>query len=219
MSATNDKTARVMAVLSLIASIAAVLVPYIQQKSLQEEQLKPELEWRNSGNYEITNIEFGDQGGLVRSEWRVSFSNTGNQKLSITNYKLSQGENPEGMIYTGIDGGLTNERNETVSLPIILENGETKAFVLHVGNLVPTATKNILKHYSKEASIPVQEGDLILARAGVDLFGNRVDLQEFGPSYIITKSYSKTPTYWIEVTTSRSNKFHGSSASSAPPKL
>jgi hypothetical protein len=207
MAAAEDKFARIIALLSLVASAAAVIVPYFQQRALQEEQLKPELEWRGDGNYKLTGINLGEKGRVIQSPWRLILSNIGTQKLSVTRYTLSEGETPGALIYSGLDGGLSTELGVAVDLPVTLEGGETKVFILHIGALVSPKLEAILKEHAKNNPITIKQGDLILAREGTDLYGNSVNLKEYGQAYIIEKDYSKTPKYWIEITTSRANKF------------
>jgi hypothetical protein len=207
MAATEDKFARVIALLSLVASAAAVVVPYLQQRALQEELLKPELEWRGDGNYKLTGINLGEKGRVIQTPWRVILSNVGTQKLSVTRYTLSEGETPGALRYSGLDGGLSSELGVAVDLPVTLEGGETKVFILHIGAIVSPESEKILKEHAQNKSVTVEQGDLILAREGTDLYGNSVNLKEYGPAYIIEKDYSKAPKYWIEITTSRANSF------------
>ena len=212
MPAAEDKFARVIALLSLVASMAAVVVPYVQQRASQEEQFKAELELRGKGSYKLAGINLGEHGKVVQSPWRVTLSNVGNQKLSITRYTLSEGKTPGARTYTGLDGGLTDEQGVAVQLPLVLEGGETRAFILHIGSLVSPKSVDLLQTYASDGSIPVEQGNLVLARTGVDLYGNALTLKEFDSGYMVEWTLPKKPTYWIEVTTGRANSFRASSS-------
>jgi hypothetical protein len=207
MPVAEDKFARGIALLSLVASMAAVAVPYFQQRALQEEQFRLELGQRHDGSYKITGFNLGEFGKVIQSPWRVVLSNVGTQKSTITRYSLSEGESPGTTIYTGLDGGLTTDQGVAVDLPITLEGGETKIFILHLGVRVPPKAEAILREHAKNKLITVEQGDKVLAREGTDLYGNKVSLKEYGDAYVITRDYLKVPKYWLEMTTSRANNF------------
>lgn len=212
MPATEDKLARIIGVLSLVVSTAAVLVPYFQQRAVQQEHFIAELESKGIGSYRLTKINLGENGQVVQSPWRVVLSNTGSLKLSVVAYSLSSGLGPGEKRYSGLDGGLTDEQGNPVTLPIVLDGGETKTVVLSVGALAATKAIEILRRSAVEKSIPIEQGNLILARSGIDIFGNSVTLKEFEGGHLIEWNKPQKPVYWIEITTGRGNVFRTSAS-------
>lgn len=217
----SDKFARIMAVISLAVAICAILVAYLQQtyaldeqkrqfQILQKEDLTVRLNPHVDGSIRITSHDLGSLGRVVQIPWEVSFSNTGNQKLSLMQYSMSTGPSPDFTSYSGIDGGIMTADQKTVKLPLLLEPGESRSFVIYVGILV---TPNVYDAISIKSSSNVRTNSslkLALAKQGMDLYGNHVDYQEFpGGEYKMTidNENQKSPTFWCKVITGRGNVF------------
>ncbi len=206
----SDKIARGMAIVSLLVAIAAVVVPYMQQRSqfqaLQNEELVVRLNSSMNGPLRLTENSFGPKGHVVQIPWQVTLSNTGYQNLSISKYSITVGASPNSTYYSGVDGGMFTSDQQRVQLPFTLEPGESRSFRVLVGIIVPPRVYEVLSSIDGKLS----EARMVLAKQGVDLYGNEVNYQEFeGGSYLITlkKGSDKSPIYWFEVVTGRGNVF------------
>lgn len=221
----TDKFARGIAMVSLLVAIAAVVVPYMEQRRqfqvLQNEDLAVRLNPYTDGPFHITDNNFGPMGRLVQFPWQLTFSNTGNQKLSIIKYSITTGISPNSTFYTGIDGGMFHADQKPVDLPLTLEPGESRLFVVLVGILVPSKVHEVLSSMEDPKSRTVSHATTVLAKQGLDLYGNKVHYQEYaGGGYMLTveKENQKSPTFWYQAVSGRGNVFLTSAAAYERPK-
>ena len=162
----TDSFARGVAIVSLFVAIAAVALPYFEQRRqfqvLQTEELAVRLNPHTDGPIRISDKNFGPMGRLVQVPWGLTLSNTGNQKLSITRYSVTTGASPNSTYYTGIDGGMLQSDQKPLDLPLTLEPGESRSLVLFIGILVPQSVYEVLSSL-KEPSLRtvVNAGDAL----------------------------------------------------------
>jgi hypothetical protein len=182
-----------------------------QFEEVQAEKLDVALQPLAYDPVRITPISLGDEGKVVTTRWRLQFSNTGQQRLSITNYRLSEGKYAGAREYTGLDGGIFEANDKRIfpsENPIVLEPGDTKVFRLDVGQLTTNRVADTLALGADPTSGVVFHSTALLAKAGVDLYGNRVEIRNYASgSMLLRFDDLPKPTYWLEVFTGRSNKF------------
>lgn len=153
-----DWIARATAIGSLVVSICTGAVGYFayheqwaaleenkrQFQIVQSEQVSVRLNPRINGPYRLTNVNFGNSR-VVQVAWDLRPTNTGNQRLSIVEYEITSGSSPGSTYYSGIDGGLVPTAGQkATSLPLTLEPGESREFLVLVGVRVPLIVYNVL---------------------------------------------------------------------------
>jgi hypothetical protein len=145
---------------------------------------------------------------VVQIPWAFQISNTGFQKLSIVKYEISSGTKPDMMIYSGIDGGVVTPEGVAAKFPLTLEPGESKSFFLKVGVLLSPAVFKLISELEPEKRT-TRQASLVAARAGTDLYGNKVEFVESGPSYSISvkSEHQNAPRFWLVLTSGRGNSF------------
>ncbi|KAF0139903.1 MAG: hypothetical protein FD122_2918 [Stygiobacter sp.] len=216
----NDKIARWIASISLLLAIISVIIQYYQQ-NLQKEQFliqqKEELTIKlnpyTNGLIRLTKTNYGELGSVLQVPWEIIFSNNGNRKLSITNYLITAGEKPESMHYSDIEGGIF-EKSNPVSLPIVLDVGESKTYFVLIGLLIKPMEYEMLSSI-KNIPLTVQEASKYLAKKGTDFYGNKVNYQEYkggGLMFSITSENRKSQRFWFKATTGKGNVYFGSAA-------
>ncbi len=216
----TDNFARIIAIVSLIIAILAVVVPFSQQlyiqkkqnkqfEQLQKEDLSLNLSPYVDGTMKITEINLGTMGHVVQVPWKLIISNNGNRNLSIVSFDVRRGELEGNMFYTGINGGVFTQAKTPEPLPINLEAGESKILIVNIGITVPTLVYDILVSNGKENILTDGIATKILGRKGVDLYGNKVEFREYDQeSYSLTiEETEKAQRIWIEFVTGRNNKF------------
>jgi len=168
----------------------------------------------------LTEIKLGPEGQVAVTPWRLTLSNTGQQKLSIINYEISEGDKPGSKYYTGINGGIWDgkmQRIDLLSEPISIEPGETRIYIVHIGILIKPEVAKVLGKNIDLGTRMVTEPAKLLATNGLDLFGNEVEFQQFANGVVLTMLTNEaTPTYWCQLTTGRNNIFVGSGSASLP---
>tara|TARA_Y100000815_G_scaffold149905_1_gene135821 strand:- start:2198 stop:2911 length:714 start_codon:yes stop_codon:yes gene_type:complete len=216
-----DKLARITAVISLIVAIAAIAIPYVQQKGalkqqqeqfdeLQREDLSMMLNPNMRGVIHVTGTNLGSLGSVVQVPWGLTISNTGSRQLSIANYDLTRGDSPGAMFYSDIDGGVQSLDSQPVGYPITLEPGEMRKFLLFVGITVPDKVLEIIEGITEGNKVDRDVATTALAREGLDLYGNRVDYRELeGGAYTLSvdSQNQNGQRFWFEVHTGRDNRF------------
>lgn len=219
-----DNFARLTSILSLIVAIAAVVVPYIQYRQEQEESVSINVNLHNiKEQVKLTKYNFVELGGrVVQVPSELVISNTANRKLSIVSYSISTGETQNSQYYSGIDGGIYDDKGKKVQLPIILEPGDSKILQIYIGIVVPPKVFDILSTLKLKPSLSSQQTFLTLARNKLDIYGNRVEFEEYpGGAYswsIDNKLRQKSPRYWLQFTTGRGNSFVTSASEYEIPK-
>jgi hypothetical protein len=220
-----DKFARGIALVSLLVAIAAIAVPYIEQRRqfrvLQTEQLAIHLNPHADGPFRITKHNFGPMGRVVQFPWQVTLANTGNQKLSITEYSITSGIRPDTTFYSGIDGGMLKPNQDSVDLPLTLDPGESRQFVVLIGIMVTPKVHDILASIKDPKLRTVGYATKALARRGLDIYGNEVTYREYvGGAYQLTvaKENQKSPTFWYRAVSGRGNVFLASAATYEGPE-
>lgn len=215
----------VLALASLIFSWMAVEISkssLSEQKrqfnEVQSEKLTIQLMPMPHDPIQLTDIKLGPEGQVVMLPWRLTLSNTGQQRLSIVRYEISEGNQPGSRYYTGLNGGIWDRAMKPIDLlsePISIEPGETRVYVIKIGMLTKPEVAKVLGEGVDLRTGIVTGSSKLLASKGLDLFGNEVELQQFGNGFVLTRLTSKaTPRYWCQLTTGRNNVFIGSGNSS-----
>ncbi len=216
---TNDKDyfARAMAIFSLIVAIASMCLQYYQQTKLQNENvniiLDDEFEFGDIILF-APDIPPGAGTGLnvIQIPCELFVSNVGQNKLSIIDYELSVGNVNGETIYGGIKGKIKNINWENENLPIVLEGGESRKFIMYIGLRTTTAAWDILKAKSTNNILPYKRALLYLNKEGYNLYGDKVvvDIHQYSPNravMYVVRAEKLPPKIWIELLTSRGNKF------------
>ncbi|RNC81377.1 MAG: hypothetical protein ED559_06180 [Phycisphaera sp.] len=124
-----------------------------------------------NGAVRVTGYDFGRLGSVVQFPWLLTISNTGQQRLSVTNYRIV---GHKGAVYSGLDGGLFDHEMRPVSFPLVLQSGEAVELVILVGHMIPT---DVIDRFPVSASGTELLDTVLtkhLAAQGIDVFGNRV---------------------------------------------
>lgn len=223
--AKSDTFARSLAIISLFVAIAAIALPYIEQRRqfqvLQTEDLAVSLNPHTDGPIRLTDRNFGPKGRLIQVPWDLTLSNTGNQKLSIIRYSISTGASPHSNYYGGIDGGVLQADQKPLDLPLMLEPGESRSLVVFVGVLVPPAVYEVLSSLKKPGLRTVRSARDALSKRGMDIYGNKVSYTEYAPGiYELTvePENQRSPRFWYEAVTGRGNTFLTSATEYERPK-
>ena len=231
----NDPVARATAIGSLVVSICTGLVGYFnygqQQLTFQEQKRQYELSQSEQvtvtlnphadGSFRLTNFDFGQMGRGVQFPWRLQLSNTGNQKLSIVGYEISSGTSPNSTNYSGIDGGMITPEHSAANLPMTLDTGDSRSFSIMIGVRVPPAVFQALSAIDDPSNRTTRQATIALGRKGLDLYGNKVEFQEFeGGAYSLSVSPEdqKSPRFWYAAATGRGNKFTSSASTYDRPQ-
>ena len=212
-SANKDYFARAISLLSLLIAIAAIGIPYYEQEKQHKENLgiifNPHIA---VGDIILTNYNFGDLGRVIQIPWELTISNSGHNKLSVVEYRLSIGNKMDSVFFSGLDGGIKNRDWQIEKMPITLDGGESKTFAIYIGVQTPKEVYNILKLNSQQnGRISYKRAVKELARKGYDFYGNKVlFIEHENDSYelIVKNEHPKSPVMWVELLTGRGNKFY-----------
>ncbi|XPV69807.1 MAG: hypothetical protein ACNI25_04360 [Halarcobacter sp.] len=222
MTEKPDYFARTTAVISLVFAIVAMLVSYYQQESaqqvqkeqfevLQKEELIVKVNPYIDGFIRLTNYNLGHLGHVVQIPWKIIISNTGNQKLSITDCFVTRGDSPESIQYSGIYGGIIDQKSKTIEFPLMLDPGESRIVYIFVGITVPSLVYQTLFSLDKNTTLTDRLAMKALGKQRIDYYGNPVEYEEFegGLFHFVVKDTKKAQRFWIKFTTGRGNIYYG----------
>lgn len=170
-----------ISLLSLVVASASFFVSFRTQQLTLADELSVQASIPGSTfPIQLSNFEIGHLGVVVTAPFEFTLTNTGNRKLSVTRYELyalnSWGEKSW---YSNIDGGLMDAKGDPLHLPLTLDIGESTRGFVRVGMLANNAAIRTLEQTKKAVSISRKDLDFKLAKNGIDLFGNKVTLNEF----------------------------------------
>jgi hypothetical protein len=213
-----------ISILALCVSVIAIIVSAMQNKNaLTEQQRQFAIIYSEDLSlslnpcvtsiypaYKITYIKLGEIGQVVQLYCELTISNTGNQALSILDYSLSIGDHPDAMYYSGIDGGLWLSKHQLIELPLHLQPGESKIALLLIGIPLSQNVVSVLTRLQASGTLSFSNVNIELAKLGIDLFGNKIELKEYGKGAYTISNDNKNqiaPTVWLRMSTARGNVF------------
>ncbi len=182
--------------LSIILSIIAIVVASTslfvssrtQQLSIIDEFITQLAIPAKNSMIHLSRVGSGELGFLITAPFEFTLTNTGNRRLSITQYEIYALNSWGGKYwYSGIDGGLLDSKGNPLHLPLVLDIGVSNKGYILVGMLASDVAIRTLQAINPSSStISRRDLDVALAKHGIDLFGNKVVLKDYGSdSYII----------------------------------
>lgn len=178
----TETVAIVVAIASIVISLASLGFSIFVYRSSRLESLSVEASLARGGGV-IRCRDFGGAAGVLQTPVEVVLSNTGDRTLSVTRYEIFEISGSGGRIqYTHLDGGLV--ASEGTPLPIILGAGESQQVFLWLGlRPVAEARSIIVTERLCEQALSRRLLQLVLGRQSMDLYGNKVELVEYGEAY------------------------------------
>ena len=207
-----DWFTRGIAILGLIVSIVAILLPYIQAHYDSEELLSIEIS-PEQGNGIIRLSDDINKSRAVQVPYIITLSNIGKVKLSITSYNIQKRAKNESIEYfNGLNGGLYSMVYNPFSFPKNIDAGESITFRVYLGFL---PTNEILTYlhqkYKLNGTLKVSDVFLSLAKKGLTIYGGKATYKEFKDGgyhvEIDSEFYKYNPVYNIQFSTGRKNNF------------
>lgn len=206
-----DWFARVTAILGLIVAGVAVLLPYFQTEADKREHLTivavPE---RPDGIIRLSADESKSQA--VQIPWVVTLSNTGRTKLSVVSYQAVELIGDSGISsFPGLDGGLTDRMNKTVTLPLTLDAGESTSLRIYLGFIPTRQIAELLRSmYAARGRVTAGETFVALAEQGLTIYGGKATMREDDGARAVTidaESQPRPPIYGLICRTGRNQEF------------
>lgn len=198
--------ATALAGVSLIVSAGAIWMSWNTSTRAQREvlTLNAALE-RSPYNSEARRFLPGLLPGLIDSYWAVTVVNNGEKTSSVMDFNVERIHNRSIQGYTGIYGGLFDDRLRPIRLPIVIEPGHSVRFLVMVrAPLDSVATEFLLRRYP--AGIPsLNRAADELAVTGRDFFGNHAEAIRHEGEIVgsSVRSEERQPTFRFSFTTGR----------------
>lgn len=206
-----DWFARIIAILGLLVALAAVIVPYIQAERDKQESLTVVAKPEGAGGVIRLSVD-ESKSKAVQIPWILTLSNTGRNKLSIVSYRVAQLRHGGLIFFPGLDGGMTDRENKTVSFPLTLDAGDSISVRLHIG-FEPTGeiSKLLRELFLSEGPLDSRKTFLVLAEKGLTIYGGKASMTKYeGGGHTVTiepSSVSEAPLYNITFLTGRNREF------------
>lgn len=205
-------------ILSIVLSVLAILISlasfgYTIYKDMKDSS--EQISILNSGfGYDETLLY--DSSGYMRGQgiidginYSITISNNSKQKVSIVDYELFRQTNELTYSYCNIVKQIKDSDNKPISLPIVLDAGESVLVTYEINTLVSQKVNMlILEKFGVEAEIPKDELRNYLGENSLDIFGNTVKYTKFfdgNDSVVIDEP--NFPVYNLKFLTSKGNWF------------
>ncbi len=206
-----DWFARIIAILGLLVALAAVRVPYIQAERDKQERLIVVAKPEGTGGVIRLSVD-ESKSKAVQLPWVLTLSNTGRNKLSVVSYRLAQLRYGGLMFFPGLDGGMTDRENKTVSFPLTLDAGDSISVRLHIGFEPSGEILKLLRElFLSEGPLDPHKTFLSLAEKGLTIYGGKASMTKYeGGGHTVTidpSSVSEAPLYNITFLTGRNQEF------------
>jgi len=213
---TQDRIAIWVSLLSLLMSVVAVVFSGVQLSEdkrqfriVQSEQLHIAVDANTDGPIRVVRA-----GQVVQLPWAVTLSNTGNQKLSVTDLSMSKKKDEQSatVAYSGMNGGFFRRDLSPLEYPLTLEPGDSQRYVAMVGVLVPQSVSEVLLDL-EDSKLEMDSASLALAKQGLDVYGNAVTYSELGSEasvISVDQGEGSFPTFRFRAVTGRGNVFESS---------
>jgi len=206
----TDYFARIVAVFGLVLACASIVVPYMKDKSDNQEAVNITAKPETSGGI-LRLSDSVEESRAIQIPWILTISNTGKVTLSIISYTVQKIEKNGGISYfSGLDGGLTDYEHRPIAIPFTLNPGESKSFRLYLGFLPEENIDEALRSlYNKTGPVEYQSAFNTLAKQSLSFYGGEVTYQEFddGNTMISIDNFEKDPVYQVSFGTGRGSYF------------
>ena len=214
----KEKTKERIEILSIVLSVLAFLISFA---SFGYTVYKDEKD--SSEQISILNSKFGyndtltyDSSAYIRGRgiidginYSITISNNSKQKVSIVDYEISRKSDDLTYQYSNMVKQIKDSTNQSISLPIILDAGESVIITYEINTIVPQKVNMLLlEKFGVEAEIPNEELRDYLGENSLDVFGNTVKYTEFSDgNYLSEIDEPNFPIYVLKFYTSRNNCF------------
>lgn len=205
-----DYFARITAIIGLVLAITAIVVPIWQEHRNEQESLNIWMRVNQNGVVLIPD-ERGNST-VVQIPWLFTLSNTGKVKSSIIGYDVFQIEHGGLSRFANLVGLVRYSDNTQVIPPIILDAGESKTIMMHIGFMAkPDILDKLYQLHEKLGAFTLNDSLKYLASFGLTIYGGKAIYETHdGLSHIrIDPEFIQLePVYRVEFKTGRGESFY-----------
>lgn len=205
-----DYFARITAIIGLVLAVTAIIVPIWQEHRNEQERLNVWMRVNQNGVVLIPD----DRGNstVIQIPWLFTLSNTGKIKLSITGYDVFQLKHGGLSKFANLVGLVRYPDNTQVVPPIILDAGESKTIMMHIGFMAKAdILDKLYQLHGESGAFTLNESFKYLASFGLTIYGGKAMNENHGGLSHITidpDSIQMEPVYRVEFKTGRGENFY-----------
>lgn len=211
---TKDKIQIISIVLSILAfTISLVSFGYTVYK---DEKDSSELISIFCSDFGYNDILSYDSGGHIKGQgiinginYTITLSNNSKQRISLVDYDISYSSGELTYYYGNMVNAIKDSNNQPVSMPIILDAGESMIVTYEINTIVPqNVNMLLLEKYGTEAEISQDELRDYLGKNNLDVFGNDIKYYKYADgNYLIEIEEPQYPMYNLNFITSKGSYF------------
>lgn len=212
MEESNSKVSLILSVLALIVSVASFgYTVYVNEHSKVEDLSVYTSSYLSDYKTEIIQQNVSGYPAVLPTIYECTLINEGEKPINIINYDLQQISSPI-VYYSYMDMGLFDKERKQIDLPLNIKPHESYKFYLYVGLLIdPNAFKIINNSLVSKNEIKIMELNKLLAKNGMDIYGNPSNYTEIGGGNIMTIAPNRSQQiFLINFLTSHHNTFSDS---------
>lgn len=214
----KKKTKDKIEILSIVLSILAFIISFASfgyTVYKDEKDSSESISIFHSG-FAYNDILSYNSGGHMKGQgiidginYTITLSNNSKQRISLVDYDISYCFGELTYYYGNMVKAIKDSDNQPVSLPIILDAGESVVVTYEINTIVlQKVNMLLLEKYGVEAEIPKDELRDYLGENNVDVFGNDIKYYKYADgNYIIHIEEPQFPVYNLRFSTSKGSFF------------
>ena len=154
--------------------------------------------------------QYGEDSALISGiNYTITLSNNSKQRISLVDYDISYSSGELTYCYGNMVNEIKDSNNQPVSMPIILDAGESMIVTYEINTIVPqNVNMLLLEKYGTEAEISQDEIRDYLGENNLDIFGNDIKYYKYDDgNYLIQIEEPQFPVYNLRYVTSKGSFF------------
>jgi hypothetical protein len=214
----KKKTKDKIEILSIVLSILAFIISLASfgYTVYKDEKDSSELISIFRCDFGYNDILSYDSGGYIKGRgiingvnYTITLSNNSKQRISLVDYDISYSSGELTYYYGNMVNAIKDSNNQPVSMPIILDAGESMVVTYEINTIVPQHVNMLLlEKYGTEAEISQDELRDYLGENNLDIFGNDIKYYKYEDgNYLIQIEDPHFPVYNLNFITSKGSYF------------
>ena len=156
---------------------------------------------------EIIQQNISNYPAVLPTWYECTLINEGEKPINIVGYQLQQISSPT-VDYSNMNMGLFDRSGKQIEFPLNIKPQESNKLYLKVGLLINPKAFEILSGSISKNDTSVKELSFLLAKKGMDLYGNPAECIEYGDNYVINITSNRSEqVFLINFITNNHNSF------------
>lgn len=204
-----SKATLILSLLAIVISLTSLgYTVYINEQSKIENLNVFTSRFLSDYKTEIIQQNISNYPAVLPTWYECTLINEGEKPINIIGYQLQQISSPT-MDYSNMNMGLFDKSGKQIEFPLNIKPQESYKLYLKVGLLINPKAFEILNNSSiSKNDISIEKLNFLVAKKGMDFYGNAGECIEYGDSYFINITSNRSEqVFLINFITNNHNSF------------